>query len=191
VSEFAEQSKRESRPLLILDIDETLIFGTETELARTANFRVGPFHIYQRPHVAEFLEGAASDFDLAIWSSATIDYVAAIAAKICPSQISLRFVWGRERCTQRTNFESAEIEYIKDLKKVKRLGYDINRILFLDDTASKLARNFGNAIYVRPYEGGTTDDELPRLLRFLESIKDACNYRTIEKRGWRSYGEND
>ncbi len=30
------------------------------------------------------------------------------------------------------------------------------------------------------------DDELPRLARYLTSIRDVANYRRLEKRTWRS-----
>jgi TFIIF-interacting CTD phosphatase-like protein len=176
----------DSTRLLILDIDETLIFGAESELDRPADFRVGPFHIYQRPHLAEFLHGVAQSYDLAIWSSATTDYVEKIAAVICPKPAEWRFVWGRDRCTQRMHPEQFEIDFIKDLKKVKRLGYDLKHVLFVDDTARKLARNYGNAVYITPFFGASDDGELPELLQFLESIRDAPDFRAMEKRGWRN-----
>src|SRR5262245_29538358 len=126
-----------SKRLLVLDVDETLIHGTEGELERTADFRVGPYHVYRRPFVADFLTGVAVWYDLAIWSSATLDYVSEIAAAIRPSAFEWQFVWGRDRCTQRMHSELFQVEYIKDLKKVKRLGYDLDHVLFVDDTPSK------------------------------------------------------
>jgi hypothetical protein len=132
------------------------------------------------------LEGVASWYDLAIWSSATLDYVGEIARSICTPSVEWRFVWGRERCTQRMHPELFQIDYIKDLKKVKRLGYNLDYVLFVDDTPTKLARNYGNAIYVRSYTGEHWDSELQPLLQFLESVRDASDYRTMEKRGWRS-----
>ena len=42
--------------LLILDLDETLIFATERPLTREADFRVGPYHVYGRPGLADFLD---------------------------------------------------------------------------------------------------------------------------------------
>jgi TFIIF-interacting CTD phosphatase-like protein len=175
-----------SRPLLILDVDETLIFGAESELEHSADFRVGPFHVYRRPHLQNFLEAVAQWYDLAIWSSATIDYVGEIARVISPPGVNFKFVWGRERCTQRMHWERLEAEYIKDLKKVKRLGYSLNRILFVDDTASKLSRNFGNAIYISSFTGANEDGELLLLVKFLESIRLHDNFRALEKRGWRA-----
>src|SRR3954447_7252138 len=114
-----------NRPLLILDLDETLIFGSEVELERRADFIVGPYYVYQRPHLNEFLTLVAKSYDLAIWSSATLDYVGAIASRIRSPEIEWRFIWARERCTQRMDFDRADVDYLKDLKKVKRLGYDL------------------------------------------------------------------
>jgi RNA polymerase II subunit A small phosphatase-like protein len=56
-----------TRPLLILDLDETLIFGSEDELDRSCDFRVGPFFIYQRPSLHEFLTAVKQHHDLAIY----------------------------------------------------------------------------------------------------------------------------
>ena len=82
--------------------------------------------------------------------------------------------------------ERFETVFIKDLRKVKRLGFDMRRILFFDDTPPKMQRNDGNAIYVSPFVG-EPDDELEKLTRYLGSIRTADNYRRMEKRGWRSH----
>jgi RNA polymerase II subunit A small phosphatase-like protein len=178
-----------SKPLLILDLDETLIYGTESELERPADFQVGPFHVYRRPHLDAFLAAVSEWYTLAIWSSATIDYVTGIASQIRPPDTQWLFVWGRDRCIQRTDHERFETIYLKDLKKTKPFGFGLGQILFVDDTPSKLSRNYGNAIYVAAFEGSLADDELPRLQRYLETIRTANNYRTIEKRGWRNLAE--
>ena len=58
--------------------------------------------------------------------------------------------WGRERCTRRIDPEWREEYYVKDLKKIERQGYDLDRVLIVEDTPSKVGRNYGNAIYVTP-----------------------------------------
>lgn len=174
------------KPLLILDLDETLIFGSERPLHRAANFRVGPFYLYIRPYVDDFLTSVARAYDVALWSSASEDYVEAIARHLVRNVGEWKFVWGRSRCIPRMNPETFETNFIKDLRKVKRLGFDLNRILIVDDTPSKLCRNFGNAIYVLPYEGSDDDKELFVLDRFLHSLHSFPNFRTLEKRGWRT-----
>ncbi len=178
----------QSLPLLILDLDETLICGAEREGARPCDFRVGPFHVYKRPHLDEFLSGAGKHYRLAIWSSASSDYVAGVAQRILPPGLEWAFVWSRERCTAKRNPETFETEYIKDLRKAKRAGYDLERILVVDDTRHKVARNYGNAIYLAPFEGDPTDAELPLLLKYLENLVGCQNFRAVEKRGWRSRG---
>lgn len=174
-----------SFPLLILDLDETLLYGAEKEGPRRCDFRVGPFHIYRRPHLDEFLSGVSPHFHLAIWSSASPDYVAAIARQILPRGLEWVFVWSRERCTIKQNLETFETEYVKDLKKVKRMGYDLARVLVVDDTLHKSARNYGNAVYVAQFEGDLADRELLLLLKYLKSLADCQNFRAVEKRGWR------
>jgi hypothetical protein len=64
-----------SRPLLILDLDETLIRGTETCLHRDADLQVEPFLIYKRLHLDAFLRALAGEFALVLWSSGSADYV--------------------------------------------------------------------------------------------------------------------
>ncbi len=177
---------KESVPLLILDLDETLIYGAEREWPRLCDFPVGPFYVYKRPHLDEFLRGAGKHYRLAIWSSASSGYVAAIARTIVPFGLEWAFVWCRDRCTAKLNAETFETEYIKNLKKVKRAGFDLARVLVVDDTRYTAGRNYGNAIYVAPFEGDPGDEELPLLLKYLESLVGFENFRAIEKRGWRS-----
>lgn len=175
-----------SKPLLILDLDETLIFGSERPLPRNADFRVGPFYLYKRPFLDQFLASASQLYDVAIWSSASEDYVDGIGRYLLPIVGEWKFVWSRGRCIQRLNPETFETDFIKDLRKVRRIGFDLDRTLIVDDTPRKVCRNYGNAIYVSPFEGSTDDTELLILERFVHSLHSFPNFRKLEKRGWRS-----
>src|SRR4051812_24610807 len=73
---------RMSKQLLILDVDETLVYADETPLARAADFRVGPFHVYGRPFLREFVAAVSEWFDLAVWSSASASYVNGVAEHV-------------------------------------------------------------------------------------------------------------
>lgn len=172
--------------LLILDVDETLIYASEKPLSREADFSVGPYSVYRRPGLAAFLESCKEKFQLAIWSSSGSDYLSAIVSNILPRDHTLAFVWSRNRCVQRYDPERLEPYFVKDLKKVKRLGFDLNRTLMIDDTPQKLERNFGNAIYIPPFYGDPSDNELKSLGSFLVTLAGVANVRTIEKRGWRN-----
>jgi RNA polymerase II subunit A small phosphatase-like protein len=188
--------KNEQKILLILDIDETLIYSTRKELERKADFYVFSYHVYKRPYLKEFLEQVNNDFLLAIWSSASDDYVEEVVKKIIPQEIELEFVWGRSRCTYQRNYRLDEsrfystnplnhYNFVKILKKVKRKGYQIERILIVDDTPHKSKYNYGNAIYPKEYQGEEHDEELTLLGKYLKKLKDKPNVRNIEKRNWR------
>lgn len=141
--------------LLILDIDESLVHAAEQPLAHHHDFTVGPYYVYRRPGLQDFVLGCARAFDIAFWSSGTTDYVNAILSEILPAAIEPRFVWGRPRCIRRFDYERYEENFLKDLRKVKRHGYSLARVLIVDDEPIKLSRNYGNAVYVRPFTGSS------------------------------------
>jgi RNA polymerase II subunit A small phosphatase-like protein len=171
--------------LVILDLDETLVYSTATTLERDHDFVVGPYMIYKRPGVDSFLRELAPHFSLAVWSSSTSDYAQALADNLFINT-RLEFLWARERCTQRLDSETHEYYWLKDLKKVRRKGFPLSRVLVIDDSPEKLARHYGNRVPVRPFFGDPTDDELPWLATYLLRIASCANVRHVEKRGWRS-----
>lgn len=170
--------------LLILDLDETLLHATEEPSVRQHDFLVGPYAVSLRPHLAECLTSCSPGFRLAVWSSASDDYVREIVDRIIPPEIELAFAWGRSRCVRRFNPESFEDDHVKDLKKVKRLGFGLERVLIADDTPGKVRRHYGNAVYVPPFFGDPEDRTLPRLASYLATLQHEPDVRVLEKRGW-------
>src|SRR4051812_11594522 len=144
--------------LLILGLDETLVYSTEEPLGRDHDFTVGPYAVYRRPHLAGFLASCSACFRLAVWSTASDDYVRAVVGRIMPPGVEPVFAWGRGRCVRSYDHEAFEEEFLKDLKKVKRLGYDLRRVLIADDTPRKVRRRYGNAVYVPPFFGDPEDE---------------------------------
>lgn len=187
----------ENRNLLVLDLDETLIFATEEPLARAADFTAFQYHIYRRPYLDQFLAVCAQHYELGVWSSATDGYVEQIAKNIIPNSIALHFVWGRSKATLRRVITDERgfldphdhLSYRKPLVKLKRFGWPLARILIVDDTPNKSRQNYGNAIYPRPWEGTEDDNELLLLSRYLPTLADCVNVRSVEKRSWRSKAE--
>lgn len=174
-----------SLPLLILDLDETLICASDDASGPPYEFIVGPYFVHRRPFLEPFLKAASLTYQLAVWSSSTEDYVAAVVRQIIPRDITLSFQWGRSRCSQRFDPELHEYYWAKDLKKVKRLGYNLDRVLIVEDSPEKVERSYGNAIYVKSYEGDPTDQELQKLGPYLARLAKCENFRRVEKRGWR------
>lgn len=174
------------RKLVILDLDETLIYADERPLARAADAETGPYYVYLRPGLAEFIDTIFERFEVAVWTSSNALYADSVCRIIFGERVpELRFVWSRERCTSTRDFENDSWTHAKRLKKVRRLGYDLDQVLMVDDSPEKHTRNYGNLVQVRPFVGEPADDELPRLARYLAELATRDNVRAVEKRYWR------
>jgi len=173
------------RKLLVLDLDETLVYATDRRLSTPEAFKVGPYNAYLRPHLRPFLEFCAARFDVAVWTASSADYADAVATQLFGSRDRLKFLWSRARCTIRYDPDTQETYWVKDLKKIRRIGYTLEQVIVIDDTAKKHERNYGNLVRVRPFEGQLDDDELLHLVRYLETLADVDDVRVVEKRGWR------
>jgi len=173
------------RKLLVLDLDETLVYGTEQRLSIPEGFKTGSYYVYLRPHVRPFLEFCIDRFDVGVWTASSADYAHAVVMELFGSLERLKFLWSRTRCTLRYDPEAQKRYWVKDLGKIKRIGYALERVIVIDDTAKKHERNYGNLVRVSPFEGQPEDDELAYLIRYLDVLADVDNVRVVEKRGWR------
>ena len=177
----------ESAPkkLLVLDLDETLVHATESPLERAEDFRVGPYFVYERPHLADFIASVAKDFHVAVWTASGETYAAQVIERVFPTGL-LRFVWSSKRCTDARDWTTGHYTTIKNLAKLRRQGFALEHIIAVDDTPSKYARSYGNLVTVREFVGDPSDAELVLLARYLQFLLAVENVRTVEKRNWRS-----
>ena len=170
--------------LVILDLDETLIHSSDVEIeSKKPDFVFLNYLVYKRPFLYEFLISVRDNFKIAVWSSAGDEYVAALVKEIFPKDYTLEFVWGRSKCTLKRDYEADTHFYLKPLKKLKNKGFQLEKILIVDDSTEKAGDNYGNAIYIKVFLGDD-DNELIKLGNYLLSLKGIENVRTIEKRGW-------
>ncbi len=173
------------KQLLILDLDETLVYASEQPLDREPHFHLGGYFVYRRPFLSEFLAAVLEWFQVAVWSSAGSHYIHGIVQQIFPDPGRLRFVWSRERCTRRFDPERWDHYWVKNLRKVKRIGFPLERMLMIDDSAEALQMHYGNHLRLRPFFGEKDDEQLRRVLPFLHAFWQVENLRTVEKRCWR------
>jgi TFIIF-interacting CTD phosphatase-like protein len=175
-----------ARRLIVFDLDETVVHAPDEPLrtaCRTHHF--GQDAVIERPHVEALLRALQPTYALAIWTSGAREYGEFVAEHVFRPHVSVDFVWGAERCTQRYDFELGKHYPIKDLRKVFRRGYAREHVLMVDNTPRKLERNYGNLVHVRDFVGDPADEELLALTEFLLSLATAPDVRPIEKRGWR------
>lgn len=72
----------------------------------------------------------------------------------------LKFAWNAERCIQRVDLRTQGYVYIKDLRKVRSQGYEVERITIVDDSPEKICRQPRNHVLVKAFLGDPTDREL-------------------------------
>ncbi|MCB9399056.1 MAG: HAD family hydrolase [Acidobacteria bacterium] len=128
------------------------------------------------------VEGA---FQVAVWTSSTAAYARSVCPLVFPDLERLAFIWARNRCTPTRIFALDHWVDAKPLQKLKRRGYDLARVLVVDDQPEKFTRNYGNLVQVTPFLGDPSDDELPHLAKYLAQLAAVPDVRTIEKRNWR------
>ncbi len=179
------------RPLLVLDLDETLVHAEEKDkpllFGRSPDFTTSDYVVYKRPHLDEFLSRMWKLYDLAVWSAAGTLYVNRVVECVFNDKYRQPvFVFSGIRTTRRFDHDRHEAYFIKDLKKVRKRGFDLRRVLIADDLELNAQRNYGNAIYVKEFNGEPDDNELLLLAEYLEKLADKPNFRTVEKRYWRS-----
>lgn len=180
--------------LIILDIDETLVYASTEQLDYSHDFDTGFYKIYKRPFLDDFLDLVFENFHVGFWSSASNGYVKKVVENLIGEEFHPKFVWARSRCTffirgsvKEKNSRESHFNYVKKLSKVeKKFGNKPNRMLIIDDTPHKAMHNMENAIIPKSWTGNRDDDELSKLANYLLKIKDVPDVRQIEKTNWRS-----
>ncbi len=181
------------KPLIILDIDETLIHteSVPDEFADKYDYDFkfkgegkSLFYTKKRPFLDQFLDYVYANFDVAIWTAAGEDYAREILKNIRVLESSLKFFYTRDNCTIKLNYDYSDYYGIKNLNKLKKKGYNLDRVLIVDDKSETAVNNYSNLIQIKPFTDDVNDTELLKLISYLETIKDEPNYRRIEKRGW-------
>lgn len=185
------------KPLLILDMDETLIKsecfpddGYVEEGCFDISFKSDGYFYYtkKRPFLDEFIKYAFENFNVAVWTAASEDYATNVIKNIL-NMDKLEFFFTRDRCTMKQNVYG-DYYGVKNLTKLKnKFGFEnslhfLDRVLIIDDVAETAVNNYGNLILIKSFIGDPNDTELLKLISYLEKIKDQPNYRKIEKRGW-------
>lgn len=150
-----------------------------------------------RPGLRQFLEFVFSDpriGTVSIWTASTGRWpviYARLLRPLMPAHASFFFVWEGDRCLDAhpEGRNGGNGTTLKPLKKVWRRyhpGMNRRNTLILDDTPSTYARNIGNAVRVRSFQGQTSvgrppdDRELARLVHLLNTtLLDAPDVREV------------
>lgn len=174
------------KKLLILDIDECLVHATENKLNIQHDFEADWCYVYKRPFVDEFLAFCSNHFDVALWTSAGAIHADFIVNILFPKDYELEFVWSSSKCTRRYDELEFREYYIKNFRKLRKKGYELSRIVMVDDTPEKHIRNYGNLVSVTEFTGNPADNELQQLMKYLLVLKNCDDIRAVDKRNWKN-----
>jgi carboxy-terminal domain RNA polymerase II polypeptide A small phosphatase len=180
-----------NKPLLILDLDETLWYGIVSDDNYSNVF-------YLRPHLRHFIDTVSPWYDLAVWTAATLDWaeegLATIKREIdLDLRSKLVFLWDRSHTTETVDSTpyafSSSVRRIKEgrLIEASQYGakYPMSRIMAVDDYQQNYQNIINNYIPITEWLGDLDDDELLNLADFLVAIKDQPDFRKVAKMNWR------
>ncbi|HMV44177.1 MAG TPA: HAD family hydrolase [Leptospiraceae bacterium] len=173
-----------NKPLLILDLDETLLHANVDLVHNNYSYQTQFHYVYNRPYLKEFLIDTNQSFQLSVWSSGEKDYVEELIEKSFPREIILSFVWDRSHCTHKFDRKLKEQVYIKNLNKITKEGFSLERTLIVDDSPEKFQLHRKNGISIQPFQGDSNDSELLKLKRYLQKIANSTNFQKLDKVNW-------
>lgn len=154
--------------ILVLDLDETLVFSSSMRPDPKLKFHEFDDNgsltfIYERPFLASFLKHISPRYTLAVWTAAEREYARFIVHNILyqyiPKEQPLKFFYTREQA----EFSKAKTGILKNLDF---LIQNNERVILIDD--NPLVRNQqALVITVEPFEGEPTDNVLKQLVDLL------------------------
>ena len=171
-----------SKQLLVLDVDGTLIYGSPDPSADGSDdFAVvaegQTIWIKRRPGLNDFLKFCKENYDLAVWSSGTKEYIEKILAVIGLEVADLKYFFTRKDCvlkflkTQAPDECEDRAMIIKPLNIIWKHGhYASHDTMILDDTPETYQENKEHAIPIYSYRGEDDDTGLYLATRILEKV---------------------
>jgi Dullard-like phosphatase family protein len=171
---------RSSRPALVFDLDETLIFAsTISPASLSIPIRVQRRRVYvrTRPGVHDLISSIASVFDIYFFTASAPEYANPIIDAIAPgTPADHRFF--RDNCILSYGYA------VKDLQILRR---PLNRVLLVDDLEGSALNQPENLIRITPWNGTDESDRvlvaelLPLVMSLAneESLPTAFQSRTF------------
>lgn len=162
------QTRRSKRKTLVLDLDETLVHSTLDGYCRSDfvfPVEVGTVRhmvsVRQRPHLHTFLRRMAQLFEVVVFTASQRVYAEQLLDLVDPGRSLIRHRVFRESCV------FWEGNYLKDLTV---LGRDLAHTVIVDNSPQAFGFQLDNGIPIESWYDDDGDDELLKLLPFLEDI---------------------
>ena len=137
---------------LVLDIDETI--------SHTMRLSFGNYFLL-RPGVIHLIKKLYNFYEIDIFTAAIKRYADNIINKLDPNDHYIRYRFYREHCIY---------EGTKTVKKLVRIGRDLNKIIFVDNIKYNAKYNMDNLYHVSSWKDDVYDTEMIKLQDLLVDI---------------------
>jgi CTD small phosphatase-like protein 2 len=169
------QTRRSKQKTLVLDLDETLVHSTLDGYCRpdfTFPVEVGSMRhmvgVRQRPHLHTFLERVARLYEVVVFTASQRVYAEQLLNVVDPGRRLVRHRVYRESCVL------WEGNYLKDLTV---LGRDLAHTIIVDNSPQAFGFQLDNGIPIESWFDDDGDEELLKLIPFLEKVVHAEDVR--------------
>lgn len=155
------------RPLLVLDLDETLVHASVKKVPCDLTFDVPiesqrvPVFVSFRPYLGQFLRFVGERFEVAVFTASIAAYADAVLDYIDPEQLWVHHRLYREHCTEVDGL------YIKDLSL---LGRPLERTVIIDNSPTAYSFQPQNALPITTWLDDPNDADLEQLVPTLHRI---------------------
>ncbi|CAN6335996.1 unnamed protein product [Urochloa humidicola] len=156
------------RRTLFLDLDETLIHSQTDPPPARFDFTVRPviggqavtFYVAKRPGVEAFLRAAAESFEVVVFTAGLQEYASLVLDRLDPDGELFAHRLYRGACR-----DAGDGRLVKDLAAT---GRALDRAVIVDDNPNAYALQPENAVPVAPFVDDDNDQELQRVMAFLD-----------------------
>ncbi|KAM0681665.1 hypothetical protein GINT2_000179 [Glugoides intestinalis] len=161
----------DSKPTLVLDLDNTLIYSTtkevkdfDHEITINCNGKTQKAWIIERPFLKNFLSHASKKYDIVLFTAGIRQYAIKVMKKI-DTEKRISYLLDRRFCTLISKSGKNQEFFTKDLRI---LGRDLLKTLIVDDKEYSFCFDYNNGILVPIFNGDREDQCLKALQIYLD-----------------------
>jgi len=166
------------RKTIVLDLDETLVHSSLEAPAEACDFSFPVFFNNQehminvrcRPHLQPFMQRVAELFEVVVFTASQKIYAERLLNILDPMRKLIKHRIYRDACVV------VEGNYLKDLSV---LGRDLKDTFIIDNSPQAFGFQVDNGIPIESWYNDEGDEELLRMLPFLETLAEAEDVRPV------------